>query len=124
LSAESGESADNDVQDNKSLGVIGGCAFNEDVLGGELDLGVVTVDDRRKGKDDTIGVSDDGIDGGVLDDVEVVFQFIVVLIEFHQFLSSHLFSLIKRLELDFLGRKSIVGEGTLNGVVIVGTDGD
>lgn len=44
------------------------------------------------------------------------------LIESHQFLGVHFFGLVQWHEFDVLGRQSIVGEGTRNGVKIMGTD--
>jgi hypothetical protein len=44
------------------------------------------------------------------------------LIEVHQFLSIHLLGLVQRGELDVLGRVGLIGEGTLDGIQVVGTN--
>ena len=46
------------------------------------------------------------------------------LVESHQLLTVHLLGLVQGSELDILGRTSLIGEGPLNGIQIVSTDGD
>lgn len=44
------------------------------------------------------------------------------LVEVHQLLAIHLLGLVQRDKLDVLGGQSLVGEGALDGVQIVGTN--
>jgi hypothetical protein len=46
------------------------------------------------------------------------------LVKSHQFLTVHLLGLVKGDKFDVLGRESLVGEGTLDGVQVVSTNGD
>lgn len=124
LVAVLGEHGDHDVADNVELGLIGGGDLDEDVLGVEGDLGVVAVDDGRQRADGLVGVEDDGVDGLVADDVQVAAEVLVGLVELHQLLAVHLLGLVEGDEADVLGGEGLVGEGALNGVEVVGADGD
>lgn len=46
------------------------------------------------------------------------------LVKSHQFLTVHLLGLVKGDKFDVLGRESLVGEGALNSVQVMGTNGD
>ena len=124
LIAVLGEHGDHDVADNVELGLVGGGDLDEDVLGVERDLGVVAVDDGRQGADGLVGVEDDGVDGLVADDVQVAAEVLVGLVELHQLLAVHLLGLVEGHEADVLGGLGLVREGALDGVEIVGADGD
>lgn len=69
LSAVLGEHGDHHVGDNVQLGDVGGGDLDEDVGGVEGDLGVVAVDDGWQRADDSVGVENEGVYGGILDDV-------------------------------------------------------
>lgn len=83
FSTVSGEHSSDDVKDDQGLSVVSlkffvkkfgfgedyyGSTLDEDVLGGELDLGVVTVDDGRKGKNTASGIENDWVVFRVSDD--------------------------------------------------------
>ncbi|KAI6751196.1 hypothetical protein HG530_014110 [Fusarium avenaceum] len=105
------EHSDHDVGDNIKLGHVCGGDLNEDIGSVECDLGVVAVDDGRKGADNAIRVVDGRIDWRVADDVEETAQVLVILVEAHQLSRIHLLRLVQGSELDVLGRfdKSVVG---------------
>lgn len=50
--------------------------------------------------------------------------FIIYLVKLHHFLASHLLGLVQGRELDLIRRQGLIGEGTLDGVQVMGTDGD
>ena len=49
-----GEHGHDGVEDDVSLGEVGGGAFDEDVLGMELDAGVAAIDDGREGENGAV----------------------------------------------------------------------
>ena len=57
--------------------------FNKDILGGELNLGMVTIDNGRKRANNTLAVQNNGIDGGVSDDGKIFSEFIISLKDFY-----------------------------------------
>lgn len=137
------EHGHNDPVNNLNLRLVKGSDLDEDVLGVQGDLGVIAVDDRRKRADGSLGVVDHGVNGGVADDVEVLAQVLVFLlhskhlvyssrqtpvgpylVESHQLLAVHFFRLVERDKLDVLRGKGLVCERALDGVQIVGTDGN
>lgn len=124
LGAVRGEHGNHGVKDNLALGQVSSRALNEDVLGIESDLGVVAVDDGGQGQDLTVLVVDDGVDGRVTDDGQELSEMLVVFVEGHQLLAVHALLLVQGGELNLLGGQGLVGEGTLDGVEIVGSNGD
>lgn len=65
------EHGDQHVGHNLGLGLVRGRHLNQDIPGGEGDLGAVAVDDGGERADVAVGVENDGVYGGVADDVEV-----------------------------------------------------
>ncbi len=66
-----GEHGDEDIIHNFSFRLVGGSYIDEDVAGFEADFRVVGVDYWGHGADSSVCVEDDGIDGGVPDNMEV-----------------------------------------------------
>ena len=66
-----GEHGEDDVEHDEGLGPVRGSDFDENVLRGEFDLRVVTIDDGREGKDNAVAVVDDWVHRWMSDDVEV-----------------------------------------------------
>lgn len=85
---------------------------------------MVAVDDGGQGQDLTVLVVDDGIDGRVANDGQELSEVLVVLVEGHQLLGVHALLLVQGSELNLLRGQSLVGEGALDGVEIVGSNGD
>lgn len=85
---------------------------------------MVAVDDRREGTDCPLTIVDDGVNGRILDDVEVLPQMLILLVELHQLEAVHLLGLVKGLELDISRCARLVGEGALDGVEIMSADCD
>mmetsp|Transcript_32791 Transcript_32791/g.84685 ORF Transcript_32791/g.84685 Transcript_32791/m.84685 type:complete len:206 (+) Transcript_32791:1736-2353(+) len=109
---------------NLCLRQIGGRALNENILRRHRDLRVIAVDNRRKGKHDTVGILDDGVDRRVADDRQVVAEVRVLFVELHQGRCFEALLLVQRNKLDIFRGKSIIGEGALDGVKIVCTNRD
>lgn len=122
VAAVYGEHGNHGLDYNIELRGVCGGDFYQDILGIEGDLGVVTVDDGRKREDGSAGVVDDWIYGRIANNVKIATKVLVLVVELHQLPSVHLLSLIKGHEVDLLRREGLVGEGTLYGVEIVGTD--
>lgn len=123
LLAVHGEHGDKHVGDDGELGHVGGGDLDEDVGGVEGDLGVLAVDDGGQRADDAVGIKDDGVHGGVADDVQEAAQVLVGLVKGHELLAGHLLGLVERDELEGLGVERLVGEGAFDGVEVVGTHG-
>lgn len=70
--------ADN-VEYNLSFRAIGSCHFNENVFGGEADLGVVAIDNGRKGEDHIVTVKNHGIHRRVSDQWQKTFKVKITL---------------------------------------------
>jgi len=103
---------------------------------------VFTIDDGRKGEDDSIRIINDWVDFGIFDDVKIFSKLLMVsevvedLSGIHLgrgrelsflgwglvLISERLFTEIKGLEDDIFGLLGIIDEGTLNAVQIVGTN--
>ena len=79
LAAVRGEHGDKDLADNLQLGLVGGGDVDEDVCRVEGDLGVVAVDDGRHRQDCAVGIVDDGVDGFVPDDWQVLLELQIFL---------------------------------------------
>jgi hypothetical protein len=69
----------NNIEDNLCFGQIGSSGFDENVFGGQADLGVIAVDDGRHGQDHVVRIVDDRVHWTVLDDRQVSFQVTVGL---------------------------------------------
>mmetsp|Transcript_25811 Transcript_25811/g.55293 ORF Transcript_25811/g.55293 Transcript_25811/m.55293 type:complete len:252 (+) Transcript_25811:1391-2146(+) len=82
------------------------------------------VDDRGQTEDHVVAVVDDRVDGGVFDDVQVLLEFEVGLVEFHEVLGIELPRLLQRREDNLLRGQGLVSEGPLEGVQVVRADGD
>lgn len=74
-----GEHGDKHVDHDLDFGFVGGGHFDKDVAGFERDFGVVAVDDGGERADGAVGVEDNGIHGGVPDDVKEAAEVFVVL---------------------------------------------
>lgn len=74
------EHGHNDPVNNLNLRLVQGGDLDEDVLGVQGDLGVITIDDRGKRADGSLRVVDDWVDGGIADNVEVLAQVLVFLL--------------------------------------------
>ena len=68
------EHGDHGIQNDLGLGQVGAGALDQDLRRVQGDLGVLPVDDRGHGEDDILGVVDDGVDGAVTDDGQVLLQ--------------------------------------------------
>lgn len=136
-----GEHGDHHPVHNLELRSVKGCDLNQDIGGVHADLGVITVDDRGQRADRPLRVVDHGVDRRVADDMQILAQLLVFLlrivririspipqaltylVEVHQLFAVHLLGLLQRDKLDVLGRQSLVREGALNGVQVMGTNG-
>ena len=67
--------------DNLDLGLVGCGDFNEDVLGVERDLAVISVDNWRQREDCSVGIVDYGVYWRVADDMEETAEMLVFLLE-------------------------------------------
>ena len=67
------------MADDFQLGLVGGGDVNEDIGGVESDLGVVAVDDRRHRQNCAVGIVDDGVDGFVANDGQVLLELQIFL---------------------------------------------
>lgn len=67
--------------DNFDLGLVGGGDFDENVLGVERDLAVVSVDDWRQREDCSVGIVDYGVYWRIADDVEETAEMLVFLLD-------------------------------------------
>lgn len=85
---------------------------------------MVRVDDWRHGENGPVAVIDDGVNGRVTNDVQVAAQMLVLLVKLHHLFASHLLGLVQRGKLDLIRWQSLVGKRTLDGVQIVGSNGD
>lgn len=139
-----GEHGNHHAIHNLKLCPVKGSDLNKDIGGVEGNLRVVAVDDRGQGADSALRVIDHRVHGRVANDVQVLAQLLVLLwfvrkysrvnttamvcntyfVESHQFLTIHLLGLVKGDKFDVRGRKSLVGERPLDGIQIVGTNGD
>jgi hypothetical protein len=62
------------------LGLVGGGDVNEDIGGVKSDLGVVAVDDRGHRQNCAVGIVDDGVDGLVPNDGQVLPELEILLL--------------------------------------------
>ena len=119
LHAVAREHGDHGIEDNLGTLEVGGGALNQDILCLEGDFGMVSVDDGGEGKNAALVVIDHRIHGRILDDVEVVLQFLVLPQVLHELDSVHHSLIVQRRKRNVLGRKSLVGEGSLDSVKVV-----
>ena len=66
-----GEHHCDDVDNDSELRLVCGCHIEEDVACIECDFRMLGVDDRRHRKNVIMGVVNNGVDGGVPDDMEI-----------------------------------------------------
>ena len=116
------EHGDEGVQHDAGLGQVHGRHLEQDVLGVQGDLGVLSIDDGRQGQDHVIGVVDDRIDWTILDDWEIGFEMRVSRVKIHQLCGSKLFGLIQGHKFDIFRGLCHVPKWTLDGVQIMGSN--
>lgn len=73
------EHGDDHVVHNLQFSLVGGGDINQNIRSVKSDLGVVRVDNRRHGQHGSVAVIDDGVDGGVANDVKVATEVLIFL---------------------------------------------
>lgn len=73
------EHGDHDPIHDFYLRLVEGCNFNEDILGVQTDLGVISIDDGGKRANGSVGVEDGRVNSGVADNVKILAQVPVLL---------------------------------------------
>lgn len=53
--------------------------FNQNILGIEGNLGAIRIDDRRKRTNSALGIENDGIDGGITNDMKELTEMLILL---------------------------------------------
>ena len=114
-----GELASKHSQADLDLVEVGTSDFYEDVLGVVGDLRRLRVNDRREGQNLAFSVVENGVLGLVLNDIEELLKFLVFLQSFEEVNSVHLLRLLQSLENDVLRVTSLIGNRSLNFVVVM-----
>mmetsp|Transcript_31954 Transcript_31954/g.49538 ORF Transcript_31954/g.49538 Transcript_31954/m.49538 type:complete len:320 (-) Transcript_31954:457-1416(-) len=121
------EHCNNGVKHNVGLGQIRSCTLDKYIFGIQSDLGMVSVDNGRKGQNPFLTIQNNRVQRRILDDGHVWFQVLssrVRLVVLHQILGVE--ATIVRSQgykLDFRSGPGVISERSLDGIQIVRSNG-